>query len=174
MQAASDKSAQEEKALVLAERDRIARLSRIRQLGFGSLDGLLVPLGVISGVAGGTGSAKAVMGKPKGAYQRKERQRSQCLRIGSHSSRTTIPGEAVQRTYGGIVGSASTCQEARPCNNAASASKPERDLYLPRSSCGRRGALMYPGGHQNHETAKKNRSLTQAVERAGKGADGGI
>src|SRR5579871_6254925 len=43
------------------ERDRIGRLSRIRELVFGSLDGLLVPLGVISGVAGGTGDAKAVI-----------------------------------------------------------------------------------------------------------------
>lgn len=46
---------------VLTERDRIARLSRIRQLIFGSLDGLLVPLGVISAVAGGTGNPKAVI-----------------------------------------------------------------------------------------------------------------
>jgi VIT1/CCC1 family predicted Fe2+/Mn2+ transporter len=45
----------------LNERVRIERLSRIRQLIFGSLDGLLVPLGVISGVAGGTGNAKAVI-----------------------------------------------------------------------------------------------------------------
>lgn len=46
---------------MLSERNRIARLSRIRQLIFGSLDGLLVPLGVISGVAGGTGSPRAVI-----------------------------------------------------------------------------------------------------------------
>lgn len=46
---------------LLAERDRIARLSRIRQVVFGSLDGLLVPLGVISGVAGGTGNPRAVI-----------------------------------------------------------------------------------------------------------------
>lgn len=46
---------------VAGERDRIARLSRIRQLIFGSLDGLLVPLGVISGVAGGTGNPRAVI-----------------------------------------------------------------------------------------------------------------
>lgn len=43
------------------ERTRIDKLSRIRQLLFGSLDGLLVPLGVISGVAGGTGDTKAVI-----------------------------------------------------------------------------------------------------------------
>ena len=42
-------------------RTRIERLGRIRQLVFGSLDGLLVPLGVISGVAGGTGDTKAVI-----------------------------------------------------------------------------------------------------------------
>ncbi|MHB8618159.1 MAG: VIT1/CCC1 transporter family protein [Chloroflexota bacterium] len=44
-----------------SEKRRIERLSRIRQLVFGSLDGLLVPLGVISGVAGGTGDARAVI-----------------------------------------------------------------------------------------------------------------
>jgi VIT1/CCC1 family predicted Fe2+/Mn2+ transporter len=43
------------------ERTRIERLSRIRELVFGSLDGLLVPLGVISGVAGGTGDTRAVI-----------------------------------------------------------------------------------------------------------------
>src|SRR3979411_2636807 len=37
---------------LFAERSRIERLSRIRQLVFGSLDGLIVPLGVVSGVAG--------------------------------------------------------------------------------------------------------------------------
>jgi vacuolar iron transporter family protein len=46
---------------LFAEKERIGRLGRIRQLVFGSLDGLLVPLGVVSGVAGGTGSAKAVI-----------------------------------------------------------------------------------------------------------------
>lgn len=51
---------QEGKAL-FAERDRIQRLERIRQLVFGSLDGLLVPLGVVSGVAAGTGSTRAVI-----------------------------------------------------------------------------------------------------------------
>src|SRR5215470_13113994 len=53
--------ANEQGTALFAEKDRIARLSRIRQLVFGSLDGLLVPLGVISGVAGGTGSARAVI-----------------------------------------------------------------------------------------------------------------
>jgi vacuolar iron transporter family protein len=48
-------------AVLSDERSRIERLSRIRQLLFGSLDGLLVPLGVISGVAGGTGDTKAVI-----------------------------------------------------------------------------------------------------------------
>lgn len=43
------------------ERVRIERLGRIRELVFGSLDGLLVPLGVISGVAGGTGDTRAVI-----------------------------------------------------------------------------------------------------------------
>src|SRR5579864_5088319 len=46
---------------LFSEKERIGRLSRIRQLVFGSLDGLLVPLGVISGVAGGTGSSRAVL-----------------------------------------------------------------------------------------------------------------
>jgi VIT1/CCC1 family predicted Fe2+/Mn2+ transporter len=46
---------------LLEEKARIERLGRIRQIVFGSLDGLLVPLGVVSGVAGGTGSARAVI-----------------------------------------------------------------------------------------------------------------
>lgn len=46
---------------IFAERERIERLGRVRQLVFGSLDGLLVPLGVISGVAAGTNSTKAVI-----------------------------------------------------------------------------------------------------------------
>src|SRR5579862_5496784 len=46
---------------LFSEKDRIERLGRVRQLVFGSLDGLLVPLGVVSGVAGGTGSTKAVL-----------------------------------------------------------------------------------------------------------------
>jgi VIT1/CCC1 family predicted Fe2+/Mn2+ transporter len=54
-------SDEQEGRALFAERDRIQRLERIRQLVFGSLDGLLVPLGVISGVAAGTGSPKAVI-----------------------------------------------------------------------------------------------------------------
>jgi VIT1/CCC1 family predicted Fe2+/Mn2+ transporter len=46
---------------LFAEKDRIERLGRIRELVFGSLDGLLVPLGVVSGVAGGMGSSRAVL-----------------------------------------------------------------------------------------------------------------
>jgi vacuolar iron transporter family protein len=46
---------------VLGEKERVARRGRIRQFVFGSLDGLLVPLGVVSGVAGGTGNIKAVI-----------------------------------------------------------------------------------------------------------------
>jgi vacuolar iron transporter family protein len=46
---------------LFAERDRIARLSRVRELVFGSLDGLIVPLGVVSGVAGGVGDSRAVI-----------------------------------------------------------------------------------------------------------------
>jgi VIT1/CCC1 family predicted Fe2+/Mn2+ transporter len=52
---------EEQGAAIFAEKSRIDRLNRIRQLVFGSLDGLLVPLGVVSGVAGGTGSTKAVI-----------------------------------------------------------------------------------------------------------------
>jgi len=54
-------AATQEETTLFAEKDRIDRLSRIRELVFGSLDGLLVPLGVVSGVAGGTGSSKAVL-----------------------------------------------------------------------------------------------------------------
>jgi VIT1/CCC1 family predicted Fe2+/Mn2+ transporter len=46
---------------LFGEKRRIERLERVRQLVFGSLDGLLVPLGVVSAVAGGTGSATAVI-----------------------------------------------------------------------------------------------------------------
>ncbi len=46
---------------LLGEKLRIERRGRIRQFVFGSMDGLLVPLGVVSGVAGGTGSTKAVV-----------------------------------------------------------------------------------------------------------------
>ncbi len=54
-------TASEQREHVSGEKERVARLSRIRQFVFGSLDGLLVPLGVVSGVAGGTGSIKAVI-----------------------------------------------------------------------------------------------------------------
>ncbi len=50
-----------DRAAILGEKDRVARLGRIRQFVFGSLDGLLVPLGVVSGVAGGTGDVRAVI-----------------------------------------------------------------------------------------------------------------
>ncbi len=46
---------------VRTEKEKVARLSRIRQFMFGSLDGLLVPLGVVSGVAGGTANSKIVV-----------------------------------------------------------------------------------------------------------------
>ena len=52
---------QSNEASIFAEKGRVERLNRIRQLVFGSLDGLLVPLGVVSGVAGGTASTKAVI-----------------------------------------------------------------------------------------------------------------
>jgi len=48
-------------AQLFAEKAKIARLSRIRQFMFGSLDGLLVPLGVVSGVAAGTANTKIVI-----------------------------------------------------------------------------------------------------------------
>ena len=46
---------------LFAEKTRIDRLSRIREVVFGTLDGLLVPVGVVSAVAGGTGSTQAVI-----------------------------------------------------------------------------------------------------------------
>ncbi|MGZ4200371.1 MAG: VIT1/CCC1 transporter family protein [Thermoleophilia bacterium] len=46
---------------LFAEKERIASRGRIRQFMFGSLDGLLVPLGVVSGVAGGTSDSKIVV-----------------------------------------------------------------------------------------------------------------
>ena len=55
----SSEKPQEKK--VFSEKARIERLGRIRQIVFGSLDGLLVPLGVVSGVAGGTSSTHAVI-----------------------------------------------------------------------------------------------------------------
>jgi len=51
----------QENATLFKEKERIGRLSRVRELVFGSLDGLLVPLGVISGVAGGTNNAHIVI-----------------------------------------------------------------------------------------------------------------
>src|SRR5689334_3775658 len=59
--AATAGAARQEGSLLFAERDRIARLSRVRELVFGSLDGLIVPLGVVSGVAGGVGDSRAVI-----------------------------------------------------------------------------------------------------------------
>ena len=50
-----------ERAKLLGEKARVEKRGRIRQFVFGSMDGLLVPLGVVSGVAGGTGSTKAVV-----------------------------------------------------------------------------------------------------------------
>jgi VIT1/CCC1 family predicted Fe2+/Mn2+ transporter len=50
-----------EKENIFRERVRVERRGRIRQFVFGSMDGLLVPLGVVSAVAGGTGSVRAVV-----------------------------------------------------------------------------------------------------------------
>lgn len=60
-QSATGPDSGESAAQLFAEKARIGRLERVRQLVFGSLDGLLVPLGVVSGVAGGTGDTKAVI-----------------------------------------------------------------------------------------------------------------
>lgn len=46
---------------VLGERTRIARLSRIRELVLGFQDGLLVPLGVVTGLAGANAGSKAIV-----------------------------------------------------------------------------------------------------------------
>lgn len=46
---------------VLGERDRIARLSRIRELVLGGQDGLLVPLGVVTGLAGASVGSTAII-----------------------------------------------------------------------------------------------------------------
>ena len=46
---------------VLGERVRIARLSRIRELVLGFQDGLLVPLGVVTGLAGAAAGTTAVI-----------------------------------------------------------------------------------------------------------------
>lgn len=49
------------RARVLGERRRIARLSRIRELVLGFQDGLLVPLGVVTGLAGASAAAATVI-----------------------------------------------------------------------------------------------------------------
>lgn len=54
-------SGQALRARVLGERGRIARLSRIRELVLGFQDGLLVPLGVVTGLAGASAGAKAII-----------------------------------------------------------------------------------------------------------------
>lgn len=46
---------------VLAERERIGRLSRIRELVLGFQDGLLVPLAVVTGLAGANAAASTVL-----------------------------------------------------------------------------------------------------------------
>ena len=46
--------ARSETEKLFEERVKVARLSQIREIVFGSEDGLLVPLGVVSGVAGAT------------------------------------------------------------------------------------------------------------------------
>ena len=46
---------------IFGEKSRIERLGRIREVVFGALDGLLVPVGVVSAVAGGTGDTRAVI-----------------------------------------------------------------------------------------------------------------
>ena len=46
---------------LFGEKSRIERLGRIREVVFGALDGLLVPVGVVSAVAGGTGDTRAVI-----------------------------------------------------------------------------------------------------------------
>lgn len=48
-------------ARVLGERERISRLSRIREVVLGFQDGLLVPLGVVTGLAGASVSATAII-----------------------------------------------------------------------------------------------------------------
>ena len=46
---------------VRTERARIARLSRIRELVLGTQDGLLVPLGVVTGLAGASATATVII-----------------------------------------------------------------------------------------------------------------
>lgn len=48
-------------AALFQEKERISRLGRIREVVFGTLDGLLVPVGVVSAVAGGTNNTTAVI-----------------------------------------------------------------------------------------------------------------
>lgn len=61
MQNSTQPESQESGRSLFVEKERIDSLGRIRELVFGSLDGLLVPLGVVSGVAGGTGNSTAVI-----------------------------------------------------------------------------------------------------------------
>ena len=49
------------RARALGERERIARLSRIRELVLGGQDGLLVPLGVVTGLAGASVGTTAIV-----------------------------------------------------------------------------------------------------------------
>ncbi len=49
------------RARVLSERGRIGRVSRIRELVLGGQDGLLVPLGVVTGLAGASVGATAII-----------------------------------------------------------------------------------------------------------------
>ena len=49
------------RARVLAERPRIARASRIRELVLGFQDGLLVPLAVVTGLAGADAASATVV-----------------------------------------------------------------------------------------------------------------
>jgi vacuolar iron transporter family protein len=46
---------------MVSERARIARLSRIRELVLGSQDGLLVPLGVVTGLAGASATTTVII-----------------------------------------------------------------------------------------------------------------
>jgi VIT1/CCC1 family predicted Fe2+/Mn2+ transporter len=46
---------------VLSERNRVARLSRIRELVLGFQDGLLVPLGVVTGLAGASATGATII-----------------------------------------------------------------------------------------------------------------
>ena len=49
------------RARVLGERGRIARASRIRELALGFQDGLLVPLAVVTGLAGADAASSTVV-----------------------------------------------------------------------------------------------------------------